>query len=123
MRNVGPGKAYASRADYDSDLAKHKNEKAQYELDYKEWRAQEDRLRVRDRSGRKKKSGAQNRREAAEAKEKEEGVRRQVASGRMYRQHMKGIHDEFIHNTVWPTTPRASRGVRRSAWDDAGLHV
>ena len=69
LRNVGPDKAYASRADYDSDLAKHKNEKAQYELNYKEWRAQEDRLR--DRSGRKKKSGAQNRREAAEAKESE----------------------------------------------------
>ena len=59
------GKRYKDRAAFEEDLALHAQEKAQHDLDYKAWRAQQDRARdrsERDRSGRVQPSGAQNRR-------------------------------------------------------------
>ena len=63
-RQVGVGKKYASRAEYEADLDKWHAEHDARAVQMQEYNRQQDRLR--DRSGRKQKSGAQHRRESAE---------------------------------------------------------
>ena len=92
QRWVGAGKRYATRAEFDADLAKWNEEHDARKLLVKEWDAQQD--RVRDRSGRVQQSGAQHRRQQAMTEPEKDVARRERERDR-YKQMVKAARERY----------------------------
>ena len=87
QRWIGPGKRYATRAQFDADLAKWVEEHEARKLLVKKWDKQQDRLRDRVQQ-----SGAQHRRQYGQT-ESERDLARRERERPAYHERLKGIRE------------------------------